>query len=70
MVSLSFLLLKCQLVFKKSSYFCCYVTSGGQQEQSENSLQTLCLPLDYLGLTHTHELMASPNYDEGGNPAT
>jgi len=31
-----------------------------QLEQSENSLQTLCLPLDYLDLTHTDRQMTSP----------
>jgi len=47
--------------FSSKIRFCCYVsldyvTSGylqeGYLEQSENSLQTLCLPLDHPDLTH------------------
>ena len=40
-----------------------YITSGGQQkgqlEESENSQQTLCMPLDYLYSTHAGAQMAS-----------
>jgi len=32
-------------------------------EQSENLLQTLCLPQNYLDLMHTDGQMASPKYN-------
>ena len=53
-----------KVLFVATSHQTHYVACGGQQEgylqQSENSLQTLCLPLDYLDLTHRDELMVSP----------
>jgi len=53
--------------------------SGGQHEgkmeKSENSLQTLCLPLDCLDLTHTDGRWLPLKHEKqmmikGGNPAT
>jgi len=78
------LLPKCQAVFKLSSPFCCYLSlhllrcfrrpTGWYLEQSKIPLQTLCLPLDYLDLTHTDGEtpwnITLTNDDKGGNPAT